>query len=148
MLTDLTAHGEDTLFKVQAAITALGYSGQPVLDIIAALQNKGILFRERVPEGWLDKGPEPTETDPDLMPPKRGFDPESFTGIGIINDPALTDTEREADRNAEEARAVSDDRPELSQAEEPVEQRISRAFANGWREGFERAQWGTRWDHS
>ena len=65
---------------------------------------------------------------------------------------ALTDTEREADRNAAEAREEQDASglavPEFTQAEEPIDQRISRAFANGWREGFERAQWGTRWDHS
>lgn len=41
-----------------------------------------------------------------------------------------------------------DDRPELSQAEEPIEQRLHRAFLNGYREGSERASWGSGWDYS
>lgn len=35
---------------------------------------------------------------------------------------------------------------EVTQAEEPAEHRIARAFANGWREGFERGARADRLD--
>lgn len=36
---------------------------------------------------------------------------------------------------------------ETTMAEEPIEDRLRRAFVNGWREGFERGSWGDqRWD--
>lgn len=190
---DYCAHSEDTLFTVQAAITRLGYSGQPVLDLINSIQNAGILFRERVEDGelpqdamttygsripstvprvpiaaynlgyrdgresitsrtgepepdvqgWLDKTPEPIESDPDYLARRHGL-PQGDDD----RDPRIPIHVRMA-ADADEARQeYGDDKPELTQAEEPIEQRISRAFANGWREGFERAQWGTRWDHS
>jgi hypothetical protein len=40
----------------------------------------------------------------------------------------------------------SDDVP--TQAEEPIEDRLHRAWLNGYREGSERAHRGIRWDHS
>jgi hypothetical protein len=41
---------------------------------------------------------------------------------------------------------ATDDVP--TQAEEPIEDRLHRAFLNGYREGSERAARGYRWDHS
>lgn len=37
---------------------------------------------------------------------------------------------------------------EATRAEEPIEDRLHRAWLNGYREGSMRASHGTRWDHS
>jgi hypothetical protein len=60
-----------------------------------------------------------------------------------------TTTEKEADDNAAEARGNEPERTydgETRMAEEPIEQRLLRAWLNGFREGAERASWGGRWD--
>jgi len=40
-------HSEDTLFKVQAAIMSCDLGEDDVRDVINAMHNAGILFRER-----------------------------------------------------------------------------------------------------
>jgi len=58
-------------------------------------------------------------------------------------DPVVEHVESEGDD--EPKRAVN---VEVSMAEEPIEQRLLRAFLNGFREGAERASWsGGNWDH-
>jgi len=47
VLHDVTAAGERTLEKVHAGLRGLALSEQAATDIIAAIQNEGILFRER-----------------------------------------------------------------------------------------------------
>lgn len=39
-------HSEETLKKVHEALLEQGISGQQAIDVVAAIQNKGILFRE------------------------------------------------------------------------------------------------------
>lgn len=43
-------HDEDTLRKVYDALTAEGYETTEVTDMVNAMQNAGILFRERRPD--------------------------------------------------------------------------------------------------
>lgn len=50
---DTNCHTEETLFKVVEAIEELGFKDDQAKQIINALQNKGILFRERL-DGDLD----------------------------------------------------------------------------------------------
>jgi hypothetical protein len=78
---------------------------------------------------------------------------------GAFTEPDMrTTTEKEADDNAAEYRAShadepyeeSEDKPlseQITQAEEPVEDRLQRAFCNGFIEGVRRGSYG-RWDHS
>lgn len=40
-------YNEDTLRKVYAALMHEGIYGQKALDVVSAIQNEGILFRER-----------------------------------------------------------------------------------------------------
>lgn len=55
-------------------------------------------------------------------------------------------TEAHAREEAELAGASHHASVEVTQAEEPAEHRIARAFANGWREGFERGARADRLD--
>lgn len=142
-IVDITRYSEDTMFKVQAAITALGYSGQPVLDIIGSIQNAGILFRERAPEY------EPVSDQEEHT--HRTREARDRCAAGDHEAAELYDTQADSLVHENEAhiREVYDlDDPELTtMAEEPIEQRLRRAFVNGWREGFERGSWGDqRWD--
>lgn len=47
-IKDETCHDEDTLFKVHRALQKLGYNDRGATDIVTAILNEGILFRERV----------------------------------------------------------------------------------------------------
>jgi len=47
LLAERTVHDDDTLEKVYEAIYGEGYRRGEVEDIVNALQNAGILFRER-----------------------------------------------------------------------------------------------------
>jgi len=49
---------------------------------------------------------------------------------------------------SEEDHFIPEDAPETSMAEEPIEDRLLRAWLNGFREGATRAHHGGRWDHS
>jgi len=40
-------HDDDTLFKVYKALEESGASRQQAIDMVSAMQNRGILFRER-----------------------------------------------------------------------------------------------------
>lgn len=111
---------EETMFKVQAAITANGIWGQQALDIIAAMQNSGILFRERI-DG---------DSDPVVGPITEDDYPRSGPRVDAIL----------------KAVAATDDVP--TQAEEPIDDRLRRTWLNGFREGFERSAYIGRLDHS
>jgi hypothetical protein len=44
---DMTVHDETTLHKVLDALAECGIVHQAAADVITAMQNRGILFRER-----------------------------------------------------------------------------------------------------
>lgn len=48
MITDQTQHDEFTLYKVYLALEELGIEDRVQRDIVTEIQNKGILFRERI----------------------------------------------------------------------------------------------------
>lgn len=150
---------EETMFKVQAAITALGYSGQPVLDIIFSLQNAGILFRERA----RDDGHGRTYDDPHDGHEYDHYAERSRAICAGGDHDAAVMWDRDAERikvrenearfeAREDYRASHADEPytdddKTTVAEEPVEDRLQRAFCNGFIEGIRRGSWG-RFDHS
>ena len=47
--TDTTRFSEDTLFKVQRGLQSIGLGSKTITSAITAMQNEGILFRERIP---------------------------------------------------------------------------------------------------
>lgn len=49
MAEDICHHDEDTLVKVKEALKEVHYGEYQIEQIINALLNKGILFRERLP---------------------------------------------------------------------------------------------------
>lgn len=51
MITDQTQYDEYTLYAVYQALEELGIEDRVQLDIVTAIQNKGIIFRERVGNG-------------------------------------------------------------------------------------------------
>jgi hypothetical protein len=46
-MSERIRYDEDTMFKVHVALNAAGISGQQADDAVNAMQNAGILFRER-----------------------------------------------------------------------------------------------------
>lgn len=46
-MNDHEYHDEDTLKKVYEALLEEGIYGSKALDVVSAIQNNGILFRER-----------------------------------------------------------------------------------------------------
>ena len=128
-IVDMTRHCEDTMFKVQAAFTELGYSGLPVLDIIGSLQNAGILFRERAPEYEAMPADEYTGSEPGVAAYLR---------------------DRKEYRAPDDWEIRSTD--ETTMAEEPIENRLRRAWLNGFRDGVDRASFAAtestgKWDY-
>lgn len=47
-MNDVTTFDEDTLEKVYAGLNAAGVFGQQSVDAVNQIQNRGILFRERL----------------------------------------------------------------------------------------------------
>jgi hypothetical protein len=115
------------------------------------------------PEPWLDKLPEPHERAAAIhelceairltveyvgmstLPPIAGW---SWFDALTRYQPAVAKAfaeQYQADEQRQAEAIESDDRP--TQAEEPVEDRLQRAFCNGFVEGVRRGSWG-RYDHS
>jgi hypothetical protein len=191
LITDITSYSEDTMFKVQAAITSLGYSGQPVLDLIGAMQNAGILFREHGPEyttndKWV--GLKNTEYhvnvnggEATILPDdEQGFEDDGLESYKWAGDPhhgheydhysersrticaggdhdAAVMWDRDLARvkvreNEEASDTIKSENVEATMAEEPIQDRLRRAWINGFRDGVERAAYAQvestgRWDY-
>ena len=57
-MPDPLHYDEQTLFKVRHALVSGGVTDAQALDLITAMQNAGILFRER-PRETAPEGPKP-----------------------------------------------------------------------------------------
>ncbi len=70
----------------------------------------------------------------------------ALAGVGASIRADMGRTEREPDAKPDYDEAIESD--DVSYPEEPVEDRLQRAFLNGFVEGVHRAAYGNRWDHS
>lgn len=50
-MIDTTSYSEATLTKVHDALNDVGVTGEQATEAVSAMQNRGVLFRERV-QGW------------------------------------------------------------------------------------------------
>ena len=138
LITDVTSHSEDTLFK--AATAAQVYTDpETANDIINEMLNAGILFRERVPA---------QEEHTHYTVRANRLCAEGDHDSAVMWD---RDAERVKVREAEEKSAEFEE-VMVTMAEEPIEDRLRRAWLNGFKDGVDRASFAAtestvRWDY-
>jgi hypothetical protein len=128
-ITDTTQFSEDTLFKVDAALFEAGINGVNARrDLISAMQNAGILFRERV-----------TDAEEHTHYTREARDQ---CAAGDHQYAVLLDGAAEREKRAADDWEI---RSATTMAAEPPEHRDRRQWLDGYlygfREGFERAGW-------
>jgi len=137
-IVDITRHSEDTMRKVDQALFEAGVNGVNARsDIITALQNAGILFRERAPEYEPVPADEPASEHP-------GISDEFWEKV--------PPEEREAFSRFLTRKVTVKPEEYVTFAEEPIEQRLRRSWLNGFRDGVDRASFAAtestgRWDY-
>lgn len=139
---DQSYHDEDTLFKVRDGLLHAGMSIEDAQGAITEIMNRGIVFRERVPDNgeytksveWaksllISKGYSITHPDSGKVQVVRD-------GKVVLEYPPES-VEETLMRGKREGDAYLASREEANQAEEAVESRLERAYRNGLNAGFD-----------
>lgn len=160
-VVDITRHSEDTLFKVREALEDNDITPEFATALISAIQNAGILFREPAPD--YDAVPE--SEVPEWREREKMFESREAT-LDLLWKRGVIDEQRHHRLRQQLREEFGYDQGEPAEdpywaeraaetvtiAEEPIENRLRRAWLNGFRDGVDRASFAAtestgRWDY-